>query len=222
MNEHELQGRLTERWTAEGLQIDGRRYFLVAWEVMSPSWRINDAGKHWAEPSADFLVVDEQMRFTVVELKRSITGVKPCWLVLSQVTHRAVELARTITQAKLEQAYSACWSGAHGRVHGPKSLLPLAEHHRQFFGLAACVQVGAGPREFHRCVAAQDFGRAWTSVVREFNRLDGNALLARVRSELTSKGAEREVNRLTAISAGDLDRLRSPVTSLEVVSPMPC
>lgn len=216
MNEHELQWRLTERWTAEGLQINGRRHFLVAWEVMSPSWRINDARKYWAEPSADFLLTDEQMRFTIVELKRGILGVKPCWLVLSQVTYRAVALSRTMSQSKLEQAYVACWSGAHGRVHGGTPLLPLAERHRQFFRLASCAQFGV--HEFQRCVAAQEFGPAWSRVLREFNQLSGDALLTRVRVELTSKSVEREVNRLRATSTAELEQLRSPVVSLEVVS----
>jgi len=216
MNEHELQLRLTELWTAEGLRLNGRRHFLVAWEVMSPSWRINDAGKYWSEPSADFLVADEKMRFTVVELKRSIPGVKSCWLVLSQVTHRAVELSRTISKANLEQAYVACWSGAHGRIQGRNPPVLLAEHHRRFFGLGSCAEFRV--HEVRRCVAAREFGSSWRSVLREFNQLTGDAKRSRVRAELTSKMAEREVNRLTAISTVELDHLRLPVVSLQVES----
>ena len=216
MNEHELQLRLTKLWTTEGVKIQGRCHFLVAWEVMSPSWRINDAGKYWTEPSADFLVADEHMRFTVIELKSRITGVKPCWLVLSQVTHRAVELGCSISKANLEQAYSACWSGAHGRIPGLRSPVPLAENHRRFFKLKCCAEFRT--HGLRRCVAAPEFGPSWPNVLRELNQLNWNAIQNRVCEELTSKTAEREVKRLTAISTAKLKDLISPVMSLQIES----
>jgi len=156
MTEWEFQDKLTTRWATEGLRIEGRLQFLAAWEVMTPSWRINDSKVYWSEPSIDFLFADECMNLTAVELKRSIRGVKPCWLALSQVTHRVIELFQTISPERLESAYTACWSGNHGRVHRPEYLLTLAEHHRQFFGLASSAKLKQ--REIRRCVAAFEFG----------------------------------------------------------------
>lgn len=215
MTEWELQCRLTERWAADGIRINGRLHFLAAWEVMSPSWRINDSRSYWSEPSIDFLVADECLNLTAVELKRSISGVKPCWLALSQVTHRVVELLRTISPQRLERAYTACWSGNYGRIHRPMRSLSLAENHRQFFGLTCSAELKQ--HEIRRCVAAFKFGPSWPAVLSGFNQLVGDELQTRIRAELTSKAAEREANRLTSIPAADLDRLHSPVISLEVL-----
>lgn len=217
MTEWELQSTLTERWASEGLKINDCLQFLVAWEVMSPSWRINDAKIYWSEPSIDFIFADKHMTLTAVELKRKISGIKPGWLVLSQVTHRVVELLRTISQEKLESAYMACWSGDHGRIQRPKHLPSLSERHRQFFALSSPIEFM--PHEIRRCVAALQFGRSWPAILRDFNQLAGSTLQARIRTELTSKAAKREVDRLISISATDLNILKSSVVSF-VISPL--
>ena len=67
-----------------------------------------------------------------------------------------------------------------------------------------------------RCVAALDFGLSWQNVLHEFNQLTGNNLRARIRSELMSKAAEREVKRLLSIPIDDLESLTSPVISFEI------
>ncbi|KJS02787.1 MAG: hypothetical protein VR65_03785 [Desulfobulbaceae bacterium BRH_c16a] len=136
MTEWELQCRLTERWAADGLRINGRLHFLAAWEVMSPSWRINDSRRYWSEPSIDFLVADECLNLT-------------------------------------------------------------AENHRQLFGRTSSAELKQ--QEIRRCVAAFKFGPSWPAVLSGFNQLVGDELQMRIRAELTSKAAEREVNRLTSI-----------------------
>jgi hypothetical protein len=217
MNEHELQAVLTRNWEANGLVIDGQRQCLVAWEVMTPSWRINNAKVFWAEPSIDFLVSDENMQLTAVELKTTIRGVKPCWQALVQVTHRAAALRETVSFERLQSAYNACRrTGTLRRIEKRDSIPSLAEHHRAFFGLETPVRFKLG--EIRRCVAAREFGDSWAEVLREFNAVSASALPTRVCEELTSKAAQREVRRLCDTNQVSLAGLATPVTSLDVES----
>lgn len=214
ITEWEIQSKLTARWAADGLMINDSLQFLVAWEVMFPSWRINDSKKYWSEPSIDFIFADKFFNFTAVELKRKVFGVKPCWHVLSQVTHRAFEIMRSISPENIKRAYSACWSGSHGRIIHPKQLQSLPEHHQEFFRLNS--QVDLPMQEIRRCVAAFEFGPSWPTILSRFNQLAGDTLQAHVRAELTSKAAAREVNRLMSIPVSCLKKFSSPVISLEL------
>ena len=47
LNEWKLQKELTARWAEEGIDLAGEHLSLVAWEVMLPSWHINDAHGRW-------------------------------------------------------------------------------------------------------------------------------------------------------------------------------
>ena len=68
MTEWELQIALTRRWAGEGANVAGRRHMLVAWEVMAPSYEINDY-RRFGEPAIDFLLVDEDGQLRAVEVK---------------------------------------------------------------------------------------------------------------------------------------------------------
>jgi len=72
-----------------------------------------------------------------------------------------------------------------------------AENHRQLFGRTSSAELKQ--QEIRRCVAAFKFGPSWPAVLSGFNQLVGDELQMRIRAELTSKAAEREVNRLTSI-----------------------
>lgn len=215
--EWELQESLTTLWSRDGVEIGGERHMLVAWEVMAPSWEINDAHGKFDEPSIDFLVIDRSGRLTAIELKRAVSGIKPAWRVLCQVTHRAVMLRREFSRERLEGAYLACAGGAHGRV-GQGDIESLAERHRSFFGLDASRELGKG--EFGRVVAATAFGPSWTSVQDEFNSLEWPRLIERLRGlgELQQGVSRREGRRLSEI-APPAGELVGPVSSL-LVTPM--
>src|SRR5688500_9458002 len=91
--EWRLEDAQTKLWTG-GIQMpDGEVLQLIAWEVMAPSWRINDAHGAWGEPAVDFLAVDESGRPVVIELKRRLTAPVPVWRAVCQVTHGALALA---------------------------------------------------------------------------------------------------------------------------------
>ncbi len=217
MNEWQLQRALTERWHADGVSVSHERQFLVAWEVMTPSWRINDAGRYWSEPSIDFLVANADGVLTAIELKTSIRGLKPAWRVLCQVTHRAALLRRTFSRENLERAHGDAHSGSHGRVIGRSGEL-LGEAHRRFFGLEKPLVFDG--EVVRRVVAATSFGPHFEQILDEFNALTP----ARLQGELEGRGflkdslSNREPRRLvqTAPVAGEL---RPPVTMLTVPRP---
>ena len=48
MTEWELQDQLTLQWIKEPLTFQGKPYYLVAWELMFPSWGINNKKKKWS------------------------------------------------------------------------------------------------------------------------------------------------------------------------------
>lgn len=217
VNEWQLQKALTEHWLADGVDVDGRHQFLVAWEVMVPSWRINDARRHWSEPSIDFLTADATGVLTAIELKVAVPGVKPAWRVLCQVTHRAILLRRTFTVEGLNRAYINSHSGRHGRVVDSDGV-PLVGAHQRFFGLSQPVSLQ--PAGLRRVVAAASFGRSFGRVIGRFNELSA----AQVSEELEERNLLRNgsVNResLRLVDAAPNDgELRPPVTQMTVERP---
>ena len=214
MNEWQLQKSLTSRWLEDGVRVGRQRYFLLAWEVMVPSWRINDASTYWAEPSIDFLVADEDGQLAAIELKTSIHGVKPVWRALCQVTHRAIELERTVSQDRLEGVFTAAHSGRHGRTDGQHRSHGVWETHRQFFGRENPLALTERPVK--RIVAATELGTRFQDEVDRFNSFTSSDLRVALEDEglLNGAKANREAERLLAV----LDSLQpsSPVEAFRI------
>ncbi|CAN5577932.1 hypothetical protein BH09PLA1_BH09PLA1_14320 [soil metagenome] len=213
MNEWDLQRILTKQWTECGLQFDGMRHMLIAWEIMFPSWKVNDIERHWNEPSCDFIVADRSGRLTVIELKVMMGGIKPAWQALCQVTHRANEMAHHFKPERLNKAHRDCYSGYHiGRKVDVAKRSSLVEHHRRFFELDEHADFDAA--SVGRCVAAVEYGDAWQGVLKDFNRLSRHILVRRVDEELSSKASQVERRRFLEMLPHDaLDR---PVLSLRL------
>ena len=73
MNEWELQHYLTKKWRNKNLIYNQFEYHLVCWELMFPSWDINDKRTKWNEISIDFILYSlELSEFLCVELKNII------------------------------------------------------------------------------------------------------------------------------------------------------
>ena len=217
MNEWQLQTLLTEKWAADGVVVNGSLHLLVAWEVMAPSWRINDASEYWSEPSIDFLVADKTGSLAAIELKMAVPGVKPAWRALCQVAHRAVLLRRTFSLEALESAYVGAHSGRHGRVSAPSGL-SLAETHRRFFDLEQPVPIRS--EEMRRIVAATAFGPSFEGVLKHFNGLSASDLtpVLEERGLLRDSPTNREPRRLVDISPTP-NELRPRVAALMVDVP---
>jgi len=216
VNEWRLQEVLTARWLRDGIVLGHERLMLVAWEVMVPSWDINDAAVRWNEPSIDFLALDQRGRLAAIELKVSVSGRKPAWAVLCQVTHRAVRIGRTFTRERLEDAHASCLSGAHGRVTGaPREIVGVGQRHAEFFDTETPLRVGGGVR---RVVAATSFGPSFDQIRESFNTLPVAETLTCLSAEYaTPKGqAAREFARVAAVLPIKPPELSTPVEVLVV------
>ena len=117
ITEWQLQKLLTARWAANGITMSsGESLQLIAWEVMPPTWEVNDAHGHWGSPALDFLAVDRAGRLAAIELKQKLRGELHTWRAVCQVTELALALARCASIERLEQVRDACFSGRHGRA----------------------------------------------------------------------------------------------------------
>lgn len=135
--EWELQVQLTRRWAADGAVVLERRHLLVAWEVMAPSWGINDSRGRWNEPSVDFLLIDASGQLRALELKRTLATAQQAHAAGVQVTHRALRLSRTFSVERLRIAHDECWSGRHARLAANEQPTSIEERFGQFFGTSA-------------------------------------------------------------------------------------
>jgi hypothetical protein len=207
MTEWHLQNQLTPIWMLNGISIGNERLLLAAWEVMTPSWKINDALKGFGQPAIDFLGISAQGDLVAIELKPTVRTKGDAWAVLCQVTASAAALATTFTSDRLESAYKACWSGQHGRTSSTLALPDLGTAVERFFGFTPPVLFG----HVQRAVVAQHFGKRWADVHQEFERLDFPSLIATVKGRQRSARPTRPVRRLLSLKSTDLDRVNSGV-----------
>jgi hypothetical protein len=109
MNEWELQNILTQKYYQEGLNYQGTTYKLVCWELMFPSWGINDNKRKWNEPSIDFIFYSaENLTFLCVELKNVVKAQKDLLSAYCQVTDRAIRFQAEYSIDKITKAHSEC------------------------------------------------------------------------------------------------------------------
>ena len=162
-----LQKRLTTAWLSrDTLVLNDEPLFLAAWEVMA-SYRINDARRHWSEPSIDFLLLDRTGRLVVLELKREVRTPREAWSVLCQVTHRAHILASGYEQERLVSAYVDCHSGTDGRQVLTRPVRHLVEAHAHAFGQGPLGELPGLP--VRRLVMAKSFARSFPQILASFN-----------------------------------------------------
>jgi hypothetical protein len=112
MNEWQLQDKLTLRWIQNPLSIDDKPFHLVAWELMFPSWQINENKKKWNEPSIDFIAFDGNETFSCIELKNEIKGKRALLSAYCQVLHRAHLFKTQYAPSKMLAAQTQCFNPA--------------------------------------------------------------------------------------------------------------
>ena len=76
MTEWEYQDILTAKYLTQPLQVDSSKFYLVAWEIMFPSWRMNHKKTGRWEKSIDFMFFDLKDTFLLLELKAKINTLK--------------------------------------------------------------------------------------------------------------------------------------------------
>ena len=217
-----LQESLTQRWLGPGIDLGGEKLLLVAWELMVPSWEINDAAMRWNEPSIDFLAIDRSGRLVAIELKIEVPGRKPAWAVLCQVTHRAVCVARTVTPELLERAHDACVRGEHGRT-GASSGEAVSISHRfsKMFGTQLHEPQSLCP--VRRVAAATAFGPSYAAIRRRFEKTSIASVLGDLAAEYPTSGgqAAKEFRRLGEVLPISASELETPVETLLVETSPP-
>ena len=111
MNEWELQHYLTKKWRKDNFCYNSIEYHLICWELMFPSWDINDKRTKWNEISIDFILYSIDLnQFLCVELKNIIKGKKNLLSAYCQVTHRTINFIEQYDVEKLERARKICHS----------------------------------------------------------------------------------------------------------------
>ena len=109
MNEWELQHYLTKKWRKENFYYNGYEYHLVCWELMFPSWDINDKRTKWNEISIDFILYSiELSEFLCVELKNILKGKKNLLSAYCQATQRTIHFIEQYNVKKLNRARKLC------------------------------------------------------------------------------------------------------------------
>jgi hypothetical protein len=165
--EWSLQKRLTNKWLRDDLVVlDGEPLFLAAWEVMT-SYKVNDARRHWSEPSIDFVFLDATGRMVMVELKREVRTPRDAWSVICQVTHRAHVLAAGYSDSRLEEVYHDCHSGADGRKRNLTTVSGLLEDHARAFAQPAFRSLVGLPAR--RMIMACSFGSKFPEILQLAN-----------------------------------------------------
>lgn len=176
--EWSLQKRLTNHWLQDDLVIlDGEPLFLAAWEVMT-SYKVNDARRHWNEPSVDFVFLDAAGRMVMVELKRDVRTPLDAWSVICQVTHRAHVLASGFSTSRLEGVYFDCHSGADGRKSNPTPVGRLLEGHARAFAQPALESLPGVPAR--RMIMACSFGPTFSEILQLANTAPREQMIALV------------------------------------------
>jgi hypothetical protein len=196
--EWDIQDELTARWIKDGGAIcNQKKLFFVAREVMSPSWLINDKNNKWNEPSIDFVFIDANGEIWLIEIKRTIKTPRDAWSVLCQVSHRAVQLQKSYSFAKLRSAYLS--TQGNGNPH--KS--DLLEEHKIHFDLSNPISIDViqdGP--FRRVVAANSIAENFSDIKSHFSNSNIVELQKHIRENYNIANS-REFERFLEISESE-------------------
>jgi hypothetical protein len=168
--EPELQKDLTPLWWEEGLKIDEKHLFLAAWEVMLPSWKINDGKIHFGEPAMDFLFLDINGMAYILELKPEVSANMGIWLALAQTTYFSTYFRNTASYKNLDSIHTQANSGRFNRIGDlTRRGNSVQIAHQNFFGISNPLHVNSflkGP--IYRVLAAFRFGPGYEKTVEKF------------------------------------------------------
>jgi len=196
--EWDIQDELTARWIKDGGAIcNQKKLFFVAREVMSPSWLINDKNNKWNEPSIDFVFIDAKGQIWLIEVKRAIKTPRDAWSALCQVSHRAVQLQKSYSFAKLSSAYLST------QDNGIPHKSDLLEEHKIHFDLSNPISVDAirdGP--FRRVVAANSIAENFSDISSHFSNSNIVELQKNIRENYNIANS-REFERFLEISESE-------------------
>ena len=102
MNEQELQEILSSNWRQNNLEYSFDEFRLICWELMFPSWSINDNKRKWNEKSIDFIFYSENSEtFICGELKNKIKDRKNLLAAYCQTVQRSIRFNQQYSPLKM-------------------------------------------------------------------------------------------------------------------------
>lgn len=110
MNEWQLQDQLTLAWLQNPLTFEGKACDVVAWELMFPSWKINNNKKKWNEVSLDFILFDHEQTFLCLELKNEIKGRRALLSAYCQSLTRTYLFRQQYNPERMRSAHLNCFN----------------------------------------------------------------------------------------------------------------
>jgi hypothetical protein len=108
MTEWEYQDIITARYLTQALEVDNREFYLIAWEIMFPSWRMNDKKRGRWEKSIDFMFFDLNDTFLLLELKAKINTSKQFEKAKHQLESRVPLFISSYSEENLYKIINDC------------------------------------------------------------------------------------------------------------------
>lgn len=197
MNEWELQHKLSKKYRKEKFILEQNKYDLVLWELMFPSWKINDNRGKWNEPSIDFIFYSEKKsEFLCIELKNRILGHKNLLTAFYQATHRTILFIEQYSVFKIEKARDFCFSNAILARGGINEKLKK-------------ISFDKNPT-FRRMLMASSFPKNYEEKINYWNNLS----LLNLKNENVKYSKNREIKRFNALSENQFSLLSDPLSTV--------
>jgi hypothetical protein len=113
MNEWQLQHALTKMFREKKFKYKDDIYELVCWELMFPSWEINNKYGKWTEKSIDFIFYCETTNtFLCCELKNLIKTRKELLSAYCQTIDRTVSFTNSYKPERAMNAMKICFENS--------------------------------------------------------------------------------------------------------------
>ncbi len=191
MNEWELQHYLTKKWRKENLYYNSFEYHLVCWELMFPSWEINDKRTKWNEISIDFILYSiELSEFLCVELKNIVKGKKNLLSAYCQATQRTIHFIEQYDVKKLNRARKLCHTSSINERGGVNSTIDEIEFSKK--------------PSIKRILMAKSFQSNASVLIDRLNTLNRNEL----QNEYSSYAITKEFERFDCIKEKQFKLIR--------------
>ncbi len=199
MNEWQLQHELSKKFREEKFLFENCEYNLVLWELMFPSWEINDNRKKWDEPSIDFIFYSEEKNeFLCVELKDQIKGKKNLLSAYYQTTQRTILFTKQYKKNKMIQARNLCFESAIDERGG------ITENQYK-------INFRENPI-FRRVLMAYSFPNNLQKLIDLWN----NCSLERLKHESKEYSTTKEIDRFNQLTQKQFLLLNQPLSTIKV------
>lgn len=191
MNEWELQEILSSNWLQKKLEYNSDKFRLICWELMFPSWSINDNKRKWNEISIDFIFYSEKTEtFICGELKNKIKGRKNLLAAYCQTVQKSIRFIQQYSPPKMKKAMKECFKHSSAE-RGGKNL--------DFEN----IRFAKNPR-IKMVLLALEFPEKSNQNIEKWNSLS----LTELKCEIKAYSENKEFGRFLSLIDEDIDLLR--------------